>query len=552
APSPGVGGSVTYDDDCDDSTNLVHPGAAESCANLAVDNDCDGDASADEASDSVAYYVDSDGDGYGSGPATMSCSAIQGSVTNNTDGCPSDANKLSAGVCGCGSADTDADSNGIADCADVYIAMGTAQTQVAAGGTLTVRVSSSSSLYTMNRIQLAVAYDASRLEFLAAAPVSGGPFQTEYAETADDTLGTLTYTIGVSGSQAGMNAAADLCDLVFRVRSSPSQPLCGSVSLVGFAPTGTVFTRDNAAQLVPVSGDLAALDLDSVPPVFSGIPASVTVACDAGSIYGAFVADLTLSVAAVDDCDGAISFSGPTWPANGMFPIGTTTLTWTATDSTGNSTTESRTVPVLNYQLLDATVSLTGPMTGSHTRAIRVKAGSSTQVVNLAFTNGVATLTGHQVPVAESYACIEVKDTVHTLSRTAAPSIVGPRYSAIVSLLQGDSNNDNLVDIIDFGLFLSDRGAGKAEDARSNFDGDALVNTADFTFLTLSFFGVGQTCSSSAAPTPRERVSVKDLRRAGLGEAAVADFNRDGWVDMRDLQLYMQGGAPQPQLGGGR
>ncbi|MCE2882940.1 MAG: putative metal-binding motif-containing protein, partial [Planctomycetaceae bacterium] len=72
--------------DCDDSSAAVYPGAAELCANDGVDNDCDGEANADsEASDSVDYYADTDGDGYGAGAATKSCAAIAGSVTNNTD-----------------------------------------------------------------------------------------------------------------------------------------------------------------------------------------------------------------------------------------------------------------------------------------------------------------------------------------------------------------------------------------------------------------------------------------------------------------------------------
>ncbi|MGA1223883.1 MAG: MopE-related protein, partial [Phycisphaerales bacterium] len=78
-------GGVATDTDCNDLDALVFPGAPEVCADLAVDNDCDGDVSDLEASDSVAYFVDGDQDGFGAGAATMSCSAIAGSVTNSTD-----------------------------------------------------------------------------------------------------------------------------------------------------------------------------------------------------------------------------------------------------------------------------------------------------------------------------------------------------------------------------------------------------------------------------------------------------------------------------------
>ncbi|MEY4118907.1 MAG: hypothetical protein RLZZ116_2235, partial [Planctomycetota bacterium] len=81
-----IAGSVTNASDCDDSAATVFPGALEDCANDGTDNDCDGEANADaEASDSVAYYVDGDSDGFGAGSAAMSCTAIAGSVTNSTD-----------------------------------------------------------------------------------------------------------------------------------------------------------------------------------------------------------------------------------------------------------------------------------------------------------------------------------------------------------------------------------------------------------------------------------------------------------------------------------
>ncbi|MFZ9916366.1 MAG: hypothetical protein ACO3IB_13685, partial [Phycisphaerales bacterium] len=45
---------------------------------------------------------------------------------------------------------------------------------------------------------------------------------------------------------------------------------------------------------------------------------------------------------------------------------------------------------------------------------------------------------------------------------------------------------------------------------------------------------------------PRSRVSVKELRRMGLGHLASADLNRDGWLDTNDVAYYMQFGAPMP------
>jgi hypothetical protein len=81
-----VSGSVTDNTDCDDALALVNPGAAEIC-NSDIDDDCDGlaDNADPDITGQTAYYVDGDTDGYGAGVATLSCTAVSGSVTDNTD-----------------------------------------------------------------------------------------------------------------------------------------------------------------------------------------------------------------------------------------------------------------------------------------------------------------------------------------------------------------------------------------------------------------------------------------------------------------------------------
>ena len=76
-------GYVADATDCDDADATVYPGATETCNG--VDDDCDG--TVDEAAlGAGTWYADIDGDGYGD-PATgiVSCTAIAGRVTDNTD-----------------------------------------------------------------------------------------------------------------------------------------------------------------------------------------------------------------------------------------------------------------------------------------------------------------------------------------------------------------------------------------------------------------------------------------------------------------------------------
>jgi hypothetical protein len=103
-----------------------------------------------------------------------------------------------------------------------------------------------------------------------------------------------------------------------------------------------------------------------------------------------------------------------------------------------------------------------------------------------------------------------------------------------------------VVDILDFGAFIFDRGIAKLATDRSNYNRDAFVNNADFTFIGLNFLFEGDTCGGFAqgGNGPMARVKVKDLRRMGLGHLAIADFNGDGWIDETDMALALEGADP--------
>ena len=73
---------VLTSDDCDDAVATTYPGASEACNE--VDDDCNGIVDNDIVF--TDYFADTDGDGYGSGVATSSCSNLgAGYVTDNTD-----------------------------------------------------------------------------------------------------------------------------------------------------------------------------------------------------------------------------------------------------------------------------------------------------------------------------------------------------------------------------------------------------------------------------------------------------------------------------------
>ena len=70
-------------EECDDGASGVYPGAAETCDG--EDDDCDG-AVDDDATDTITWYLDSDGDGYGDpGVVNVSCSLPSGYAASADD-----------------------------------------------------------------------------------------------------------------------------------------------------------------------------------------------------------------------------------------------------------------------------------------------------------------------------------------------------------------------------------------------------------------------------------------------------------------------------------
>jgi hypothetical protein len=77
-------GHSVCDGDCDDEDADVHPDAVEVCDE--VDNDCDGTSDGESALGAVAYYIDLDGDGYGSEDSiTLACSEPAGHTLDTSD-----------------------------------------------------------------------------------------------------------------------------------------------------------------------------------------------------------------------------------------------------------------------------------------------------------------------------------------------------------------------------------------------------------------------------------------------------------------------------------
>ena len=564
---------VTYHIDAD-GDSYGGSATAALCATSAPDGYTGGDDDCDDANPlihaPVRYFADTDGDGAGDAYAVIDLCTLtvpEGYAAAAGDGCPDDANKTEPGDCGCDQVETDDDGDGVSDCIDATPAlrMVASGTGTFAGGTpVVVHIDVSARIPSQPTVgaQVAVRYDRTRLQFVGAAPGSGagGVFDNEISLSHDAAAGTLLYGVGVDGTESGSMEAGRVCTLTFALASGVTA-ICGDAGLVSFLDDGDVQTRLSTLggdPIYPTEFDLGPVNAFAGTPALAGVPDAWDRPADAGIAGSAFSqpdvyldggCEPTVATFAVTLPDGSASSA---WPTDGVFPVGTTTVTWSAAVSpTLPPATATRSFTVRDVQVVRLTAWLEGGIALPSERQVRVRVGSVEQVVTMTLGGASAPATADiEIPPTTSAPCVSAKDALHSLSSAAASQVTDRVYTASLQLRQGDSNDDNAIDILDFGVMVADFGAASAS-GRSNFDGNGFVNTTDFSFISFGFFSVGTTCDEGGAASgaPMDRVSVAQLRKMGYGELAMADLNRDGWVDTADMALWMQGVRPEGDAG---
>jgi hypothetical protein len=394
--------------------------------------------------------------------------------------------------------------------------------------------------------QFRIVYDTTKVDLVGAAAGDDFPLVI-YSNTS--TAGVVTMATGVYGGATGATSG-NIAKLTFR----PKGVLCASDFGVGFATSGfTNKISDSSGTSLSFStaANAAVNSLGSFS--ISGAPISVSgKACDAGALSAVVAAVSGAAPAASDSCGTGLNVvlkvNGSPAAMPSTFPIGTTTLEWVASDAAGNSASETRTVQVDDRQILTVSAALAGTIAGDRAHDLKLfysggpQNGQTASVVM--GTNPGSVDVSIAPAITSSPACASAKELTHTLRNTAAGfTLSGIKWAVNFGALElGDSNDDNLKDILDFGMYVGDfTNSSVARDARSNFDGDTDIDTADYTFISSGFFNIGQSCASAWHPAPMAAVTLKQLRRMGMGDLAVADINRDGRIDSADIVAFMQG-----------
>ena len=165
----------------------------------------------------------------------------------------------------------------------------------------------------------------------------------------------------VSITLTGNDVETAAANLTFEVTVSPAHgTLSGSGASVIYTPAANYSGPDSFKFTVRDTGDAAAAPVtsaeatvsitvnDTVAPAVTA-PDNVTVNTGAGATAcGVVVSDAQLGNATATDNSGSVNVARAGVPSGNIFPVGTTTVTYTATDDAGNSTHATQTVTVID------------------------------------------------------------------------------------------------------------------------------------------------------------------------------------------------------------
>ena len=305
---------------------------------------------------------------------------------------------------------------------------------------------------------------------------------------------------------------------------------------------------------------------DTTAPVIS-CPASITMNADAGSCTA--VVDPGTATA-TDNCDpdpAVTATRSDNQPLGAPYPQGVTTITWKATDACGNMVTCDQTVTVNAFNTVKATIVLEGvTVAAPQTRCIRFRADSCGATIAQPITfgdNGGGGGSLRALDVTFDIPCgnwtsLCAKDEQHSLWNTTSLIVSGTEYEAtsVIVLKSGDTDNDGDVDINDVTYFIFTYGGPEGVGGcpwngtrGADFSLNGNVGTEDFTFLSANWLmATSCSCTTLTAGATDSKVAPQTAGPAALTRistallqpdvAAAADINRDGVVDVKDVELF--------------
>ncbi|MCB9899383.1 MAG: HYR domain-containing protein [Planctomycetes bacterium] len=394
--------------------------------------------------------------------------------------------------------------------------------------------------------QTFLAYDDMAMTYEGtASSYHAGSFEAHVvpAALAEVAAGELRFDGNTFSSPAGVTGDELLATLVFTVSECDLNTVAFDLTQA-FGSETSFFGTPYTTSLL----DSPSVIGDVTPPVLIGTPADITQAADAGSCTEAVVT--WVDPTASDACDASPTVVCS--PSSGStFPVGTTTVTCTATDDCGNVSTETFDVTVTATNLVDVVVELTGSVATSRCIHFVLDGCGDTVDETLVFSGSVPATAVATIEVpCGVWTSLSAKDEQHTKWDDAALVVSGAKYVATTTLVldAGDTDDDGDVDINDVTLFIGQFGSlahagGCPWDGTkdADFSNNGAVGSEDYASLTLNWLTTSAPLCAAGfggGPFARERLraSIEVHDRA----TAQADLDGNGRVDADDVELLEQ------------
>ncbi len=250
---------------------------------------------------------------------------------------------------------------------------------------------------------------------ITITPVNDAPTANSQSVTTDS---NTPVAITLTGSDL------ETANLIFEVTVNPMHgSLSGAGANLTYTPDSNYSGPDSFEFTVRDSGDGTAPALTSVAATVSitvndtvaptiNAPEHVTVNTGNGAaICGTMVTEPQLGTASATDNATNVSITRSGVPAGNIFPVGTTTITYTATDDAGNSTPATQTVTVID----NTAPTLTAPAPSSVTANLSGQAVIPNVIAATIASDNCGPVTVTQSPLAGTVVGIGI----HTITITA-------------------------------------------------------------------------------------------------------------------------------------
>lgn len=393
--------------------------------------------------------------------------------------------------------------------------------------------------------QMLLSWDPAKLS-LASTSSGDAPFSV--VATVNQGAGMATVLASVEpGSPAVPVFSKIIARLNFTVVGGACDGVGNEVGFADIAPLETEFTDGVGGSVRPVLSGSAGFVVDDGAPVLSNVPADVSVQAYAGENGFALV---TLGTpTATDACAPSLTATGVRSDGQALgaaWPSGTTTVTWSAVDPCGNTTTATTRVTVDPTNTMDLAANFVAPFGfsdpygggGGATRTLTVSARGTAGSVSRTPTvsvgrDGMARFSINDLPV-DTYGCVTIEHAPNSLRARVTVSDTGSAWTAQdATLVLGDIINDEVIDVLDWGAYI-------VRNPNADLNADGIISSTDGDIILANFGRQGDLVCGSSLMGPRDPVraiSVAELVEQGLADLASADLNGDGWLDQADMDF---------------